>query len=235
MNDDFARSISEAWGEFLHRLADVVPDLLVLLAILALGVLAGIAGRLLAGRLLRLFRFDRLAERAGLTALLRRAGIAEPPSEWLANLAGWAVLAGFLLVGAASLRIPGTGNLVAKAFEFLPALLVAGTVLLGGLLLAQFLARAALVAAVNAEVESARALATGVRLLVGLLAVAMTFEQLGVARGVVVAAFSILFGGVVLALAIAFGLGGRHLARRFLETRFPLPPRKKAGTELEPL
>ena len=45
----------------------------------------------------------------------------------------------------------------------------------------------------------------------------MALEHLGVGRQVLMASFTILFGGVVLALALAFGLGGRHLAREALE------------------
>ena len=55
------------------------------------------------------------------------------------------------------------------------------------------------------------------RILVWILAVSMALEEIGIARQTVVAAFSIVFGASMLAMAIAFGLGGRHLARRFLE------------------
>ena len=48
----------------------------------------------------------------------------------------------------------------------------------------------------------------------------LALEQLGIGQNTIVATFSILFGGIVLALAIAFGLGGRHLAKEFLERRF---------------
>ena len=47
----------------------------------------------------------------------------------------------------------------------------------------------------------------------------MVLTQLGIAKEIVVAAFSITFGGIVLALAIALGLGGRNIARDLLERR----------------
>ncbi len=78
-------------------------------------------------------------------------------------------------------------------------------------------AQATLVAAVNTRIEGAGLLARGVRLAVTIVAGAMALSQLGLAIEIVVATFSILFGGVVLALALAFGIGGRDLAKQFLE------------------
>jgi hypothetical protein len=45
----------------------------------------------------------------------------------------------------------------------------------------------------------------------------MALEQLEVAPGIVVAAFSIVVGGIVLALAISFGVGGIDAARKIIE------------------
>jgi hypothetical protein len=50
-----------------------------------------------------------------------------------------------------------------------------------------------------------------------ILFAAMALEQLGVGRQVILTSFTILFGGGVFALSLAFGLAGRDLAREFLE------------------
>jgi hypothetical protein len=72
-------------------------------------------------------------------------------------------------------------------------------------------------AAVNAGYRSPTLLSWSVHVLVWILAGSMALEEIGIARQTVVAAFSIVFGALMLGMAIAFGLGGRHLARRFLE------------------
>ena len=86
-------------------------------------------------------------------------------------------------------------------------------------ILANFFGRATLIAAVNAQIDKASLLARAVRLGFVLFSLAMAFEQLGIATAVIVAAFSIAFGGVVLAMAIAFGLGGRDAAREIIQRR----------------
>jgi hypothetical protein len=63
-------------------------------------------------------------------------------------------------------------------------------------------------------------LARGVKILIFVFAFAMALEQLGIGRNIVVVAFTILFSGIVFALALAFGLGGKDIARDYLEKKF---------------
>jgi hypothetical protein len=86
-----------------------------------------------------------------------------------------------------------------------------------GLIAANFLSRAALLAAVNAGLPSAKLVSWSIRLIVWILAISMSLEVVGVARQTVIAAFSIVFGAFMLGLAIAFGFGGQYLAKEFLE------------------
>ena len=121
-----------------------------------------------------------------------------------------------------------TGNNVSHALNrtrrrFLPNLVIAALVWMVGLLLANFMAQAVLIAAVNAQVALAPLIAGAVRWLVLVFAGAAALTQLGIAREMVLLTFGIAFGGTVLALALAFGLGGKDLAREILESRFRKP------------
>jgi hypothetical protein len=89
---------------------------------------------------------------------------------------------------------------------------------------------------VNANFPSPRLLSYSARVVIVVLAVSMAFEELGIAENTILAAFSIVFGALMLGLAIAFGLGGRELARQFLERRFSEEKiREKKEDELSPL
>jgi hypoxanthine phosphoribosyltransferase len=104
------------------------------------------------------------------------------------------------------------------ALTFLPHVIVAVLVVVGGWMLAQFLAQAVLITAVNAQVAGASLLAAAARWLVLTVAAAVALTELGVAREMVLLVFGIAFGGAVLALSLAFGLGARELARQALES-----------------
>ena len=89
-----------------------------------------------------------------------------------------------------------------------------------GYFIADFLARTVHVAAVNADLPHPKVFSEGIRVVVVVLIIAMALEQLSIAGSILISAFSITFGGIVLALALAFGLGGRGVAKDILERRF---------------
>lgn len=210
---------------FGERLAAFGPNLLAMLVTLALGaILAGAVHVVLKLALPRL-GFDRLAERLGVAVILERGGIRGTPSRVVGLALAWAVLAVFVLLAIAALDITIAMGLITQAFAYLPQLIVGVAILILGSLVAAFVRRSVLIAAVNAGLPSARLLAGGAHAAIVILAAAMALEHFGVGRQIILVAFTVLFGGVVLALALAFGLAGRDLARELLErvTRRPEP------------
>jgi hypothetical protein len=104
-----------------------------------------------------------------------------------------------------------------------------------GLLAVSFFSRAALLAAVNANVRSPRILSFAVRSIIIVFVLSVVFEELGLAEQTMLVAFGIAFGALMLGLAIAFGIGGRELARRFLEEKFVRGKKEENEDELSPL
>jgi hypothetical protein len=100
-------------------------------------------------------------------------------------------------------------------------------VLLVGGMLARFLSRSVLISAVNMNVHYARFLSMGIKWLVLVLTAAMALDQLHIGRGIVQLAFAILFGGIVLALALAVGLGSKDLVSRSLQRQASKTPEEE--------
>ncbi len=124
---------------------------------------------------------------------------------------------GFILVGLSVLGVASLQEQISRLQRFLPEVFIAILLLFLGVAIANFLSRAALLAAVNRGYSSARIVSWSIRFVIWILAVTLTLEELGPARQTVISAFSIVFGTTMLEIAIAFGLGGQDLARRFLE------------------
>jgi hypothetical protein len=103
-----------------------------------------------------------------------------------------------------------------------------------GLVIANFLSRAVLLGSVNRGYGSAMLFSWSVRFIIWILAITMALDELSVARQTVLAAFSIVLGGCMLGLALAFGLGGQDLARKFLE-RSLAEKKRDDSDELQPL
>ncbi len=220
MNDIWAEAMVEAFRDMMKHVALFFPKLLALVSFIVLGVVIGHAVKAVLQRLLKALRIDVLSERWGLQAALVKAGFKQPPSQIVGRLAFWIVFVIFLFMGVDALDLPATTGMMSQLLGFLPSVVAAGLLLLVGVLLANFFAETTLIATVNAQIQEARVIANLVRWGILLLTAAMVLTQLGIAKEIVIAAFSIIFGGVVLALSIALGLGGRNIARDALERRW---------------
>jgi len=234
MREMIISELSQALHEVARGFAHFLPRLIVML-ILAFGgwVIAYVVKAVLRS-ILRLIKFDKLSENAGASQLLTNAALPSA-TEMLSRFVFWVAWLGFILLGVSVLGIPGLQEQVARFFLFLPRLFVALLILFFGLLAASFFSRAALLAAVNANVPSPRVLSLALRTLIIVFVLSIVFEELGLAEQTTLVAFGIAFGALMLGLAIAFGMGGRDLARRFLEKRFVRGKKEENEDELSPL
>ena len=231
MNDSFwDSSVLDPMRRFVDQaISFLLHNFLAMLVVLLVGVLAAYAVRAVVAVLLRLLGFDRFCDRHGLGATLRSAGIGLGPTALAGRVGFWLVMMVFLVFSLAALNIAPMNDLVARLFVFLPQLLAALVILVLGYVVSVFLQRAALLAAVNAALPRARALAAAVQGLVLLFTEAMALEQVGIGRSIVLAAFSVAFGSVGLAAALAFGYAARDLARSVLERHLSGADREGLG------
>jgi mechanosensitive ion channel-like protein len=235
MDNRWSYGVWLALTELGDQLASILPRLLVMLVLVAIGLVVGWLARVIASRLARAIGLDHHSERWGLAPALRRSGVFRPPSDLAGALAFWALFVLFATLGIDSLAVPGAPGATAFLLAFLPPLFAAVLIVVVGVLVANFLSQGLLIAAVNAGIPEARLLARAVQWAVVLFAVATALTQLGVGKEMVLLGFGITFGGLVLALALAFGLGGRAIAREILARRLRRetpPPREESLTHL---
>jgi hypothetical protein len=233
MKDTIVQGLQQAYQNLFHMIAEFLPRLVVMLVIILSGLLVAYALKYVVRGILRLSRLDRLSEEAGASRVLRMAALPSM-TEVLSRSIFWITLLGFVLIGISILNIAGLQEQISRLLRLLPEIVVAILILFLGLVIANFLSRAALLAAVNAGYASPKMVSWSIRFGIWILAIAMALDELGVARQTVIAAFSIVFGAFMLGLAIAFGLGGQGLARGFLERS--LGEKKDDKTdELQPL
>jgi hypothetical protein len=228
-------------GELDHAMQDLarnfehfVPRLLAMLIIALLGWVVAYVLKVSVRGILRVVKFDKLSDNAGATQLLNKLALPSS-SELLSRVVFWMVWMGFILLGVQVLGIVGLQEYISRFFLYLPRLFVALFIVFFGLVAASFFSRAALLAAVNADSPSPGLLATLIRTIIVIFAVTMAFEQLGLAERTILVAFAIAFGALMLGLAIAFGMGGRDLAKQFLERRFLKEKEEQKQDELSPL
>jgi hypothetical protein len=233
MWQNFIGELTRTMDEILKGFARFLPRFLEMLAIVVVGWLIAFLLRALLRSILRLTRFDKLSEHTGAAQLLRGAALPSP-TEMLSRFVFWVAWMGFILAGVEVLDIVAIEPHISNFFGFLPRLFAALFILFFGLLAASFFSRAALLSGVNADLPSPRLVSLTLRTLMILFVVSMAFEEIGVGSRTVMVAFTLTFGALMLGLALAFGLGGKDLARKYLERRFAREqPAEEASKERE--
>ena len=234
MREIIVTELTQALQELVRGFAHYLPRLIVMLIIALIGWVIAYLLKLLVRSVLRLTRFSKLSENTGATQLLNQAALPSS-TELMSRFVFWVAWVGFILLGVNALGIVGLQESISRFFLFLPRLFVAVVILLFGLVAANFFSRAALLAAVNANFRSSRLLSISLRIIISIFALSMAFEVLGIAEETMLLAFGTAFGAVMLGLAIAFGIGGKDLAREFLEKRLVTRKTEEKEDELSPL
>ncbi len=208
---------TEPFQRFLERIAGFLPNVLTGFVIIIAGLLIAWLLKKIVLKTLDFLKMDMLAEKTGIVPILQKAGIKDSLSGVTGRLIYWVVLVSFIIMGLDALKMPAVENLMERFLLYLPNVIVAGIIIFLGYLLGNFLGRAALIAAVNAGFSAARALGKFIKFTVFTIAASMSLELLGIGKNTVLIAFAVVFGGVVLALSIAYGLGGRDAAKEHLD------------------
>lgn len=229
MQGFWERALLEPLRQFGQQALASLPGLTAMLILIVLGLALAWLAKEVVYRVLRALNFDRLCDRTGVGLVVERLGLARSSSYLAGQAVQGLVIVIALLAGLNALGTTLTRNLVERFFMYLPHVLAALVVLMVGALVSRFLGRSVLIAAVNARMPSARLLAGLTRFFVMTLAVVAGLDELGISRTTIIVTFAILFGGVVTAAAVAFGLGARDLARDVLQSQFR--PRSKEEVE----
>ena len=234
MREIIINELTQALQDLARGFAHYLPRLVVMLVIAFVGWMVAYLLKVVARSILRLTKFSKLSENAGATQLLNQAALPSS-TELLSRVVFWVAWVGFILLGVSVLGIVALQEYISQFFLFLPRLFVALVILFFGLLAASFFSRAALLAAVNVNFPSSRLLSISIRIIISIFALSIVFEVLGVAKETMLITFGTAFGAIMLSLAIAFGIGGKDVAREFLEKRLVSGKKEEKEDELSPL
>jgi hypothetical protein len=210
-------AVTGFWDAFVTKIAVFLPNLLFAVAIILVGwVLCNIIKRIVV-RLLRLCHFDTLAERAGIRQALERGGIKQNASDIVGLLVFWFLFLIAIVTTLETLNLSGATDTLHTIYLYIPKIVAALVVLILGLYFANFLETVTRTSCANTGLQQAASIGRAAYIGTVIFVVAGIFEILDIASEIVIWAFILVFGALCLALALAFGLGGRDVAARFLE------------------
>lgn len=218
--------VQEMWRRAALRttenVADFLPGLIGLLVILLVSLAVALLARGVVLRALKGIEFDQRAEQLGFGALGDWSA-AGGPSLLLARIVMWIIVLAGLLASFSALDAALPEAFARTVFAYMPNVLAAVLIVVVGSVLSRFLARSVLIGAVNLQIPSSRLLSIGVKWMVLVVAWAMALDHLGIGQRILMLAFGILFGGIVLTVALAVGLGARNIVSASLERQSRAP------------
>jgi hypothetical protein len=206
-------SMRDTWNHVLAALPGFGLAVLVLFA----GWVAARLARKAAIRVFRIARVNQLAERAGVEDFLVQGGVKFTAATLLADAVYWLLLLGVFIAVLDGMGVKGAGDMITRLVDFVPSVVVAVVILLFGTLLARIVGGMVSSYLNNVGSPAADAIGAIARYAMIVFVVFMAAEQLAIRTEVLVSAFQIAFSAFCLALALAFGLGGRQWAARVFE------------------
>lgn len=212
----FLHALTLPLRELARRFLDWLPGFLAAFVLLFVGLVLARALRTLVERALARAGVDARLGSVGINELLTRMGLGGSPTFAAGFVAYWFVLLAFIVTAANAVDLPVVSQLLERFLNFLPSLVAAILILFGGLLFARFLSRVVANAAQANDLGDGELLAKAAYAIVLCFAGLMALEQLGIQMLLVSASIQIVLASVGLALALAFGLGGRDIAAEYL-------------------
>lgn len=210
--DIFLTSMNDFWGQA----ATFFPKLLAVIVILIFGWFCAKIACIGIKRTLELMHFDQFADRSGLEAFLKHGDFDLTLSGVISQVVYWLVILLFIITGANALGLSEVANMLNQLANYLPKIIIAILVLIFGTLLARFVNRLMFTWLHSIKFQNALAISTSAEYGIQIFALFVALEQLDIGTQLLTALFIIVFGAVFLALAIAFGLGGKEWAAKVI-------------------
>ncbi len=209
---------------------DVYQSILVMVFIMLIGFIFSWLVKKILSRLLMLFRFDKWAQEVGIINFLEKGGVKTLPSLILSKIVYWIFIVFFLSASLNLASISQFSDYASRISAALPSIIVSLVIVIIGIIFSNFISRVIYLTSENAHITYGDFIAKGVRILLIVITFGIVFEYMGLGNTIVTASFLIMFGGIVLILSLALGIGLSNVVGDLIRDRLKsLGDKKKDG------
>ena len=219
MIDTFRTLLVDPLMEMLRTITGFIPTLVSVLVLLVIGIVAARLIHDLVQRLLRELKIDVIADKFGVTDALHKGGVKHKLSDLISSLVYLIVIVSFFFMTVKVIGLTMMLSVIDRIVRYIPQVVSAVLVLVLGIIVAKFVGRIISVTARATGMPDAKFMERLSRWAIIFYAATIALEELGYGALLVGTTFNILFGGAVFAYALAFGLGGKDMAAKYLDSR----------------
>jgi hypothetical protein len=215
--------------DLYENFAEVFLNIIVMVIVMLLGFIVSWFIKKVLVKLLMLFRFDRWAQDVGITNFLEKGGVQIPPSVIIGKMSYWIFIVAFFSFGLSFIGITQFAEYTSKISSALPNIAVSLVIIIFGLIFANFINRVIFMTCENANVRYGDLIAKGVRIFLIIITFGIVFEYMGVGNTIITISFLIMFGGIIMTLSLALGIGLSQVVGDIIKERVKEKSEKKKG------
>jgi hypothetical protein len=210
----------EMLWDFYENFSEVFLSIIVMVVVMIAGLIISWFAKKLIENLLILFRFDRWASDVGVTNFLARGGVQSSPSKVLGRIVFWLLIIAVFSFGLNFVGVPQFGEYVSRISSALPHIFVSLIIVVVGIIFSTFLSRVIYVTCENANIGYGDIIAKAVRIVLIIITFGIVFEYMGLGSTILSISFLIIFGGIVMTLSLALGIGLSHVIADLIKSKF---------------
>lgn len=200
----------------LAQISQFLVNILLVIIILVIGWLISKLIKTIVTNGLRVIKLDEISDRIELDNLLKKGGITYPLSELFGVVCYWLSLLVSFMIAINAVGLTIAADLLNKVVLYIPNVIAAIFILILGMFVATLLRNIVQTAANNAGLSQGKLLSTVVEVVIIAFSVFVALEQLKIGIRITELTLGIILGSVGLGLALAFGLGCKDIAAKFV-------------------
>ena len=218
--------------DLYDNFTEVFLNIIVMIIVMIGGFIVSWFIKKLLARLLILFRFDKWANEVGIINFLQKGGVHTLPSIVISKIVYWIFIVVFFSFGLNFIGISQFTEYASRVTSALPLIVVSIVIIIIGIILSNFISRVIYLACENSNIcQSANIrygdlIAKGVRIFLIIITFGIVFEYIGVGNTIITISFLIIFGGIIMTLSLALGIGLSHVVGDFIKERLGLKAEK---------
>ena len=200
----------------LAQISQFMINALLVIVILIIGWLFSKAVKAIVSKSLKLVKLNEISSRIELDKLLGKGGITYSLSDLIGVICYWLGLLITFMVAVNAIGLTVAADLLNQVVLYIPNVIAALFILILGMFASTILKNIVQTAASNAGLAQGRLLAQIVETIVIAFAIFVGLEQLKIGISITEVTLAIILGSIGLGLALAFGLGCRDIAGKFV-------------------
>lgn len=213
--------------DLYENFTEVFLNVLVMVIVMIGGFIVSWFIKKLLGKLLILFRFDKWAKDVGIINFLEKGGVKTLPSLILSKIVYWIFIVAFFSFGLNFIGMTQFSEYASKVSSALPSIVISLVIVIMGIIFSNFISRVIYMACENANIKYGDFLAKGIRIFLIIITFGIVFEYIGVGNTIITISFLIIFGGIIMTLSLALGIGLSNVLGDLIRDKVKMRGEKK--------